>query len=200
LAEIKSASRAVVKALIDHLKASMPNLAAIYDDFPNHNQPLKYPALTVFTGQPKFTNLMPYVHSKKDPTGVTSEVVKIIGQYEFRLQLDVWAKTKFERHDLYEELFRALNPNALNPGLSLKLSEYYDLWCRVTLIGFSFLGSEAESQRNEFRAKVDVIVDVKAATDSVESLMDTIENNLEIPSPVEEIDEPESEDDDSIII
>lgn len=200
MAEQKSASRAVVKALMEHLKASMPELAAVYDDFPNHNQALKYPALTVFTNEPKFENLMPYVHSKKDPTGISSEVVKVIGQYEFRLQLDLWSKTKFERHDLYESLFRALNPNSLNPGLSIKLTEYYDLWCRYTFISFSFLGSEPESQRNEFRAKINVIADVKAVTESVESLMDTIENNLEIPSPVEEIDEPESEDDSTIII
>jgi hypothetical protein len=199
-----SVTRGLFSALKKHLKTAMPELKEVYDDFPLATETLQYPSMSVFTGQPRFMNGLPYAHTRtrvdaEDDENPAVNVVNIIGQYEFRLQLDLWCKTKFERHDLYEKLFRALNPDTATSGLSLQLTEYYDLWARFLVNDFQLMAGEAETQRNEFRVKVGVVADVKAVTESVESAILEIENNMETPSASEEIEEDEESEEDSYL-
>ena len=179
-----SVSQAIVSALAKHLKDQVPELQAVYDDFPSPSQKLKYPCATIFTGNPELENLMPYVIAKGSDADPDNKymVRRVVGHYTFKLQVDVWCETKFDRHRLHELIFTGFNTNAAQMGISKQLDEYFNEYARYTMTGFKFMDSEEGSQRSEWRVKFDVMVDCKAVIERYEHLMETIENNLETPT------------------
>lgn len=194
-----AATKAIVKGLADYLLANMPSLKKAYYNFPNPTEKLEYPALSVFTRTPTFTPISPYVIGKTEPTEVERQVTvtKVIGRYDFTLQVDLWTAYKAQRDQLYEEMFLALSQDPEVPGLSLELSEYYDEWARFDIDQPEFVDDESGSQRNEWRVIVRVQANCRAVREYLAHLMETIENNLETPDVIEESPE---EDPDTMII
>jgi hypothetical protein len=179
-----SVSQAIIGALAAHLKANVPALAAVYDDFPGPSQKLKYPCASIFTGQPKFEPLMPYVIAKGTSADADNRylVRRCVGHYIFNLQLDVWCESKFDRHKMHELIFAGFNSDQKVMGLSKQLGDYFNEYARFSMTGFNFTDSEEASQRSEWRVKFDIVADCKAILETYEHLIETIENNLETPT------------------
>lgn len=183
-----SATLAVMEKLGLYLKDEISELNSVYLDFPSPTQTLKYPCLTIFQNSPTYTNMMPYVITKgaqftTGPNAGLFPVVKVVGQYEWKLQLDLWCRSKPERYNVYEKLFTVFTRESVG-GLSLQLENYYNLFARYDLVGANFITAETESQKAEWRVKVDVVANCYAVTESAESLMQSIENNLETPANI----------------
>jgi hypothetical protein len=174
---------AMVKALATHLR-TLSGLT-VREGWPPANQTLTYPSLTVLTGKPTFTNEMPYELEATDPNEDNETVVKrVVGQYDVRLQLDLWARNAYERDAQFERIFAKLNPNIDPMGLSLQLTDYHDLFARFDLVEQEFLDDEATAQRQEWRMRLTVLATCKAVLTKTEYAMIHIENNLTTPDTI----------------
>lgn len=188
----KSVTYALSHAFADYLKAEVDGLVAVYDDFPSASQQLKYPCASLFMRSPTLQNAMPYVVARGEPNASTHKALvrRCVGRWEVKFQLDVWCANKFERHAFQEKLFLALKQ-----GVTLTLADYFNELASYTMLGLTFPDRMEESQRDEWRIKIDLVADVRATTESLDYLMETIENNfdvkLEIPTPPS--DEQEAE-------
>jgi hypothetical protein len=180
----KSVTYAVQRAIATYLKTSVPSLQGVYDDWPSPSQKLKYPSASLFMGSQKFMNGLPYEISRVAGVNNTLVTTRIVGIYEMRLQLDVWCATKADRHQMFESIFLALNPKKETNGFNLILADYFNLPMHVSLLGFDYVNTEQESERSEWRTKFDLVADTKAAIQSVDYPITTIENNLETPDVI----------------
>lgn len=185
---IESVTEEIGKRLAAHLKLLVPKLHKVTLEFPEPNEKLDYPCLTIDNGAPEFRAIAPYTMNELVVKNHMADAIWVVGIYDFKMQLDLWARNKEERDDLFHLLFEALNPNITPMGLSLRLTDYYNVWCRYDLTGHDFPDSERASQQGEFRAKLDVIANCKAIRAGRSRVMETIENNLQTLNENEEIE------------
>jgi hypothetical protein len=175
----------LTKGLLSYLRTHIPSIQQAFDEFPNPSQTLKYPAVSVFLRNPTFTPMMTYVVSKgaELPSG-KRPVRRVVGMYDFSLQLDLWAESKPARFKLLNDFFLAMHHNYQTHGISLQLPDYFNEWVRFDLAGVEFVGDEGASQRAEWRVKADLLANAKAIVESQEFVIETIENNLETPPEI----------------
>jgi hypothetical protein len=112
-----TAVKAIIEALGAHLKANMPSLAQVLFDFPGANLALKYPSLTIISGNPDFQPLDPYLLSQGATARHKASVKRVVGELDLSMQLDLWCRDKVERYNLWEEFFQAFNPEITPMGL-----------------------------------------------------------------------------------
>jgi len=168
----------VVKRLALHLKASVPSLKSVLEDFPEPNEKLVYPCVSITTQAPEFRAVSPYVVRPVSPVKNNSaDIMWVIGIYDFKLQLDIWARNKEERLDVFDLVFNAINPVIEVMGLSLRLKDYYDIWCRYDLDKHSIVDDEGTSQRAEFRMKLDLLANCRAIRVNRAKVMSEIQLN-----------------------
>lgn len=179
----------VVKRLALHFKTQVPKLKAVLEDFPEPNEKLLYPCVSITTREPQFKPLSPYeILPIENPTHHLAEVKWVVGLYDFKLQVDLWTRNKEERMDLFDLLFNALNPQIQPMGLSLRLKDYYNIWCRYSLDAHRIADDETSSQRGEFRLQVDVLANCKAIRVNKSRVMETIDLDPELLNESESIE------------
>lgn len=183
------AVRGCIKGLIVHLKANMPSLKQAYDDWPNPNQKLEYPCLSIFSRNPSYMGVNPYVISKGDPiiSGPDEDKVPVrtvIGMWDFKFQIDLWADSKPTRAKIEKELMAAFSKDRSTSGVNLQLTDYFSEWVHFDLADFAYADTEEGSQRSEWRVKVDVLANCREIIETNEFIIETIENNLETPNTI----------------
>jgi hypothetical protein len=192
--DISSVTKEMTKRLAILLKAQMPALLDVIEDFPEPNEQLKYPCVSIMSGSPTFRPQAPFERNVPEAPSLTNGSVKtkyVVGQYEWKLQLDLWCASKEQRHKLYEQFFNAFNSQWPTMGLSLTLSGYHDEICRYDLTGYKFDDSEAGSQRKEWRATMSVLADCEAVMERNEFVITRTQITLTTPGPEEEIEDQE---------
>ena len=168
-------TEAVPKALAVHLKKVVPGLLAAYDEFPSNNLSILLPSISIFAStNVKFTPGLPY--ALELPTDLaedvhTSRIQYVVGDYDFKLQLDIWAKNKEERDDIFDALFNALNPDINPMGLVLELTEYFGVLCDYVYVGHTMQDSAERSDRDEWRISLSLLVTCKAIRERTEFIM-----------------------------
>lgn len=192
---ISSVTTEIVKRLALFLKTGMPDLQEVLELWPDPNYALKYPSMSVFTpGEPTHTPIPPYLISNAPSPDAAKLTYKyVVGMYEWKMQLDMWCSSKFQRHVLYDKFFQAFNGQFISGntevmGISLPLTDYHNTIARYDLISYNFDDSESSSQRKEWRAKFGIIAHCKAILDrdvyridETELLDDDIKENIVIP-------------------
>lgn len=191
----KDVLTALQKTISKYLADTISDLKVVYEDWPNPSELLKYPSAAITLGNPQFTSTSPYVFKRGDEPDEDGKfsVARVVGSYEIRLQIDVWCASKPQRRDLYEKLFSAINPNASQPGLNLPLNDYYGAYAHLHLEGFSFPDGDEQVQRKEYRILGSVVCTALHIVETMENLMQTIENTTEIAEDIEGDDSVESE-------
>lgn len=154
-----------VRTLKAFIEANMPELEAVYDEWPNPKDQLKTPCLTIVSvGTPSFTHAFPNVFKRVlDPDNDLNDLVAYsVGYYDINLQLDLWTEYKIQRAELFDKLMAVLNKqfidSELPTGLSLQLIDYHDAIARYDQSGYTFMDNGDGLQRGEWRVKVDVAV------------------------------------------
>lgn len=179
--ENESFTKEVVRRLGNHLKSLMPELAQVVEEFPESNQQLKYPCLSIITaGDPTHTPCDPYLLRKKDAISNKASVLYVSGSYDLTLQLDFWAASKEQRSKIYDSFYKAFNSQWPVMGLSLILENYYNTIGRYDLTSYRFNDGEESSQRKEWRAKVKIIVTAKAVLERKEFIIAETELQTDI--------------------
>jgi hypothetical protein len=164
-----SVSEEITVALADYLKAKMPELKAVYDEFPEPNYKIQTPSASIMTQTPTFTTQTPKPLSLPDLDAKKQMDVKwIMGHYQIVLQLDLWAANKRQRNQLFESAFIVLNEQVWPQGLNLPLYRYYNQYAHYHVRAYDLMESEAGSQRQERRARIDLVADVNAIVERKE--------------------------------
>lgn len=151
----------IVRSLVNYFKTNIPEFTDVLEEFPNPNQDLNYPSLTIDTqGNPEHINQMPTILSKTDNVDDPDklDVVWIIGQYNLNLQLDIWSEHKSGRGTLLKKVIDVINKgfieNDLPVGISLVLEDYHGGIARYDFVSYNYVDNEQGSQKNEWRAQV----------------------------------------------
>jgi hypothetical protein len=154
-----------VRGLQKYLKDNVPELLEVYDEWPYHGDEMKIPCCTVITaGTPAYTNLMPYTWKREpDPDNAQNDLVyDIIGMIDSRIQVDIWTEYKIQRGRILDLVDKALNKQLfeqdLPAGLSLILEEYHNAIARYDQVGYTYMDGEQESQKANWRVKLDLVV------------------------------------------
>lgn len=170
-----------VRTLRDFIQANMPELAAVYDEWPDPKDRLETPCLTIVTaGNPTYTHCFPNL-VKRIPGSLS---VYSVGFYDMNLQLDLWCEYKLQRAELFDKLINVFNKQFIDSekptGLSLVLTDYHEAIARYDQSGYTFMDSGDGLQRAEWRAKIDVTVNHFKLVEKSESTMDQITLSSEI--------------------
>lgn len=162
--QINNPVEASCDAIGKYLLANMP-LNQVIQDFPAPNEELKYPSLSITHDTANaYTNLIPYsIPNGANVVNNAKELLYIVGQWDFKIQLDFWARNKVERDALFSQFFAAFNPQVEPMGLSLMLKSYFNLWVRYDLNSYTHKDDEQASQRQEWRTMVGLLVHAKHA-------------------------------------
>lgn len=106
LSKIDIISEAVVDSLGDHLRKKVRSLQKVLNEFPSGNVKLRYPSISIITsGTADHTPLQPYIKKKDLPNSKNKmKVLYVVGKFEWNLQIDLWAGTKPERNQVFEEI------------------------------------------------------------------------------------------------
>jgi hypothetical protein len=177
---VESVTEEIVKRLGIHITKNCPSIKSVLEYFPEPNEKLVFPAVSITVGKPVFRALQPYEKDIGTITNNKADVEYVVGIYDIPIQLDLWTRNKQERDDEYELLFAALNPKIIPMGLALQLTNYYNQWCRYDVSGYENAEDEGSSQRGEWRVKVDLLSTCKAILKGKQFVMTTIENQLEV--------------------
>ena len=129
-----SVSKELLLRLSLHLQKYVPGLAQVSSEWPNANQELKYPSITLLTKNPKHHPFSPYPMEKHDTEEELSvpkrEVKYVVGNWEWPIQLDIWCKTKEQRNEFFQKLFLAFNLNSSAPGITATMANYHNALAR----------------------------------------------------------------------
>ena len=179
----ESITEVLPKVLGKYLKDNVDSLKEYYDEFPEANQMLKLPSVSVFCTTNEFRPMQPYIVKKPIPSEVLSHKYRykyVVGMYDIGIQLDLWAGSKEERDDLFDSIFNALNPNISPMGVVLKLEEYFNQLCDIVYVEHTYADSEERSQKDEWRMTLRLLANVKAIRERRDYVIETTELNTEV--------------------
>lgn len=166
-------TKVIVDAMAAHFLANIPGIAQVLTEWPGANITLKYPSLTIITKEPSFQAYAPrlLLQGETDLETNTAESAYVVGQYDTKIQFDIWAKNKVERAVYYDLFFKAFNKEIDPMGLRLQLENYYSEWCNVTMTGHRFADDSVASQTQAWRVIVDAELTCNAVLSKTEYII-----------------------------
>jgi hypothetical protein len=173
----------LLRSLVNYLKTEV-NLPVI-EGWPDPKVELDLPCLSVMVvGNPRYTHKFPTQLSLYvDQQGNQIEVSEV-GYYDYRVQIDVWAEYAPQRDELFEIVHRALNNDFYEKdgpmGLSLILEDYHNAIARVDQVGYSNVDNGDNSQRAEWRIKIDCLVNFPKLAEKQVSIISKLTVETEI--------------------
>lgn len=164
--------KAISSALAQHIAARVPALARVTPEWPSANTTLIYPSLTVLTvGEVRFVPLFSSLTFQSPPSGATAQSQYLCGHYEPKLQLDLWCSNKVQRAELYELVWKALNPSPVVMGVRIRLGAYFNQWASFVMTGYQFMDGNEQTQKQEWRCIIRVDALCNAILDQTDPLM-----------------------------
>ena len=177
---VEALTKEITNALARYIDDYM-SFKEIIEGWPEPNQQLRYPALSITCQNPTFNPLPPYLWVTGPETNNQAECKYVVGNFDWTIQLDIWCKTKEERHDAWEKLFNILHSQIELGGLSIKLEKYHNVMAHYVFSGYDFEDSEISSQRKEWRSMVRMLCSsVAISTKKLYIITEEPEIDLEI--------------------
>jgi len=177
----ESLTEVVPAVLGKYLLEQIRDLKEYYPEFPAANRTMRMPSVSIIAAAPEFK---PKANVTALSTGTIvsskAEVKYVVGDYDTRIQLDIWARNKEERDDLFDAVFNALNPKISPMGVTLTMDDYYGSLCDYLYVGHDFADSEQRSQTDEWRATLDVLATCNAIRTRKEFIIETTQTPAEI--------------------
>lgn len=178
-----------VQSLVGNLQAYLAAQVAgltVLTEWPGGNVQLRMPSLTIFSGEAQFMNLTPYVIASTTPDPVThlTTTTLIVGEYDLKLQLDLWCRNKLERETMFGLVEAAINKQVSPMGLSLQMTDYFSQWARYDIDNHQFVDDEAGAQRQEWRVKIELLANCRMVKQVTGPAMITFDNQLSTPNTI----------------
>jgi hypothetical protein len=157
-----------VEALSCLLRDSIQGLTVL-QEWPDANQQLTYPSLTITKTKPVRTPSMPldvFVTAPDQSNQVIANTY--IADWDDTFQLDLWCRSKAERRFLTSQIVDVFNSQELDAtsnnnanGLSILIPEQFNEYARFDMDQVQTVDDEAGSQRQERRTKITVLVNCR---------------------------------------
>lgn len=180
----ESITEIVPLTLTEFIEDNINDIKETDIDFPAPHRRLNLPAVTVSAPDPDFAPTgVPYPIKDVEDSDITNsqaQVEWIVGEYNFELQLDLWAGSKEELDDKFDELFNVLNPKITPMGVTLPMEKYYNINCDYLYTGHTRTSGEGESQRDEWRMTMTILATCKAVRSKKEFIIEETEIVSEI--------------------
>jgi len=166
-------TKVVVDALAKYFLENIPGIAQVLTEWPGANITLKYPSLTIMTKVPSFQAYAPRLLEQGETNLETNQAENsyVVGQYDTIIQFDIWAKNKVERAIYYDLFFKAFNKEIDPMGLRIKLENYYNEWCNLSMTGFSYEDDSVASQTQAWRVTVEASLTCNAILSKTEYII-----------------------------
>ena len=106
------ADLAATRGLQKYIQDNVQEFNKVIDEFPDAGCEMELPTCSITTvGTPNYTNLMPtQIRKEQDEDEDGNDLVyTMIGQFDTRLQVDIWSEYKIQRSRLLESVIDALN-------------------------------------------------------------------------------------------
>jgi len=168
---MKSADRAHILGLKRYLEQNVDGIAQVVEGWPDRNIELEYPSISIINmGNPTISHVQPYIYEVSgvkrkipDDSNINNDIVDfVVGYYENIIQVDIWAEYKAQRGTFFDLVQAAFDKDFIDnhgpTGLSLVLTEYYDVIARFDQLRYNYVDSEDSTQRSEWRVKMDIQV------------------------------------------
>lgn len=188
-----------VKTLAAFIKAELPELTVL-EEWPDPKKDLKLPCLVITTkGKARLTNQPATIASKVAVPGkpLQKKVAYVIGLYDCDFQLDLWTDYKAKRNEWYERIVGVFDKQFIDSGrptgISLELLDYNNCFARYDQTGYTYLDSEVNSQREEWRAKIDVVASYPRVKTKIETIMAEITLKDRVSEEADVLDKPTDE-------
>jgi len=164
---VASDQESIIHALADslgqYLVSEIGELEEYYPEFPQQNEEIEIPSVSIISSSNQFRALPPY---QCEDTGTVkknkAQIMYAVGIYDITLQVDLWARNKAERDELYRLAFDALNPDIQPMGLRLVVEEYYGQIANLLYTDHELPDNGESSQVDEWRAILTVQATCKA--------------------------------------
>jgi hypothetical protein len=165
----------MVHALADYLRAEMTGIGQVLEEWPTANVNLVYPAISIVTQQ---CPLVPASVPRQTIGAISSvthlaEVLHEVGAFEFKLQIDLWERTKPQRSALVAQFIDVFNKDIIPAGLRLCLTGYHNQYVTMFMGGNEFGDTGRGSQIQEWRATIAVEGSCAAVRVNPEYLIET---------------------------
>lgn len=166
-----------IKSLGEYVDKEIPRLKKTLIGFPPANYRLQFPSVSLNMTQVPWQPRM-YQELKVIADNTRGSVLWSVGEYEFNLQLDIWAATESERYELIKDITNAFIKS--RGVLILNLPRYYEQKAYFSLGAISLEDSEIASQTRSYRATASVSVSFPMVTETEEYLITDIELDSDI--------------------
>jgi hypothetical protein len=179
----ESITEIISKRLGQYLVEEIGSLKEYYAEFPQSNRDLKMPSVSIIAATSDFRPITPYPCEEVNPADIVNNKTLFkwaVGIYDFSIQLDIWARNKEERDDLFDATFNAMNPNITPMGLSLVMDEYFDQRVEYLYTKHDFPDGELNSQTDEWRATLTLLATCKAVRTRREFIITDVPTAQEI--------------------
>lgn len=180
----ESITEVVPEVLGEYLKGELTALREFYPEFPQANRNFKMPSVSIITSSNDFRPIDPYPCVPVVPAQIENNKANYrwaVGIYDIAIQLDLWARNKEERDDLFDAMFNVLNPDIKPMGLRLVMEKYFNQIVQFDYIGHTLGTTEEQSQTDEWRVTMRLLATCKA----VRLRREFIITDLPTPSEIE---------------
>jgi hypothetical protein len=164
----------ITKELVRTLSRQLDGIikfGEVIEEWPDANRSLKLPCLTVLPQDPEYKRLQPWLYEAGTPVVNKATVKYIVGEFDWKIDLHIWAKSKDERADIQERMFQAFHSQDPIGGLSLSLEKYHNIIARYDYDGYSLADTEESSQRKEWRVIIRVTANCYAVSSQKQYLI-----------------------------
>lgn len=188
MSRIESARREVLRELAEYFEDAIKLKTLVYG-FPESNRKMRYPAMAIHhAGTTQLAYELPYVLNQTIINGAMASVRYVHGQYNWKIQIDIWEESQEELFDLMEKFTQAFDGNLPQNGINLTLSEYHGVICTYVLTDEAEGNNQESAQRKEYRATYSIEANCKKVSSQDHSLITeepevTLETPEEIPTP-----------------
>lgn len=163
-----SSSDSAVDAAVDGLANYLKGISGlnVETEWPDSNEQLQMPSVTLTAGKDKRTPIQPEEVSRTLPDD-NNQVVQVVAtaHYDLSIQLDLWCRTKAERRQFLNAILGAFNASENNSdapsGLSLQLTNYFNVYARYEIDAHEFRDDEVAAERQERRATIMLLVNTR---------------------------------------
>jgi hypothetical protein len=182
---------AAVDGLNTFLAAQIPALTVL-TEWPAANKKLNYPSVTLTVGLDKRTPIQPETYSVGAPNG-SGQVVEalVVADYEIQIQLDLWTRNVAERRQYLNAIIALFNAALIADtgpaGLSLELTNYFNIFARYTIDTHEFRDDELAVERQERRARISLLVNTREIVNRTMYAINTIVVDVGVTTSPEEM-------------
>lgn len=167
----------LLNAIGKDMVEKIPELNKFFPQWPSGQEAMDMPCLSIIAvGTPAFT-MRHHVGLNMAPSETEGKnlVRYITGDWEHKLQIDLWCEYKAQRELILQKIVDYFDSQFVSgdqpSGVRLSMPDYFDSIASYILKGYNYMDSEDSAKTSEWRVKFDVVCDSPKVVEKDEYVM-----------------------------